>query len=234
MEAEKKGLKGLILGATGSTGRDLVRELLGSPEWSEVTVIVRRVLEEWTKLNPEQAAKLKIVTVPSLDELEDIKKWEYKGYNSLFCCLGGQTGKDGKAMFVKSDYTYPVLGGKIAKANNIPHYSLISSIGADKSSWFLYPKTKGQAEDTLTKEGLPYLTIHRPGLIENRDNDKRLKEKIAGLIPFMPKISSKDIGKTLRLEAEQLHLRGPDGRRPVLIYENKNMLNLLKNKTFLK
>ena len=40
-----------------------------------------------------EAQKLKIMIVPSLDDLVDIKKWEFKGYDSFFSCLGSEVGK---------------------------------------------------------------------------------------------------------------------------------------------
>jgi len=43
-------LKAFILGASGAIGRELVDELVKSKNWSQVTVVVRRKLEEWDKL----------------------------------------------------------------------------------------------------------------------------------------------------------------------------------------
>jgi hypothetical protein len=53
----------------------------------------------------------------------------------------------------------------IALKNGIPHYLLVSSIGADEKSWFLYPRTKGEVERDLRAKKLPLLTIFRPGLL---------------------------------------------------------------------
>lgn len=38
-----------MVGATGATGRETVIELIESPIWVEVVVIVRRTLDEWDK-----------------------------------------------------------------------------------------------------------------------------------------------------------------------------------------
>lgn len=233
MEGKNQGLKALILGASGASGRDLVHELISSPNWSEVTVIVRRVLDEWKKLPENQAEKLKIITSTNLDELADTKKWNFKGYNTVFCCLGTKV-KEGKELFRKVDYTYPINGGQIAKENDIPHYSLVSSAGADKKSMFLYVRTKGETEEGLANLGLPYLSILRPGVILNRVNDDRFGEKCLKYIPFMPKIDIKDLAKVLRIEAEEIHFkRATDSqfsRKPVVVYENKALLEILKGK----
>jgi hypothetical protein len=54
-------------------------------------------------------------------------------------------------MFVKIDKIYPLWIANILKANStdsshsdIRHYSLVSSVGSNPNSWFLYPRTKGQ------------------------------------------------------------------------------------------
>lgn len=108
-----------------------------------------------------------------MDELQDTNKWKYEGVDSVFCCLGSQT-KHGDETFIKIDKTYPIQIADIAKRNGIKHYSLVSAMGADKSSWFLYPRTKGEVEAELSKKGLPVLSIFRPGLLKNRSDARFL------------------------------------------------------------
>jgi oxidoreductase len=56
----------------------------------------------------------------------------------------------------------------ISVISGIPHYLLVSSIGADSKAWFLYPRTKGEVENELKAKKLPLLSILRPGLLEER------------------------------------------------------------------
>jgi oxidoreductase len=63
-------------------------------------------------------------------------------------------------------------------------------MGSDASSWFLYPKTKGEVENELKNKKLNLLSILKPGLLRNR-RDARTVEKIFGLIPFAPGIEAK-------------------------------------------
>jgi len=131
---------------------------------------------------------------------------------------------------VKVDYTYPLNGGQLAKHYNIPHYSLVSSVGADKSSFFLYPKTKGQVEDALSKLQLNNLSIYRPGQILNRENgEKRFGETLLKFVPFFPRIESKDLAKALRIEAENTHAKNLTNQKAI-IFENKDILNILNPK----
>jgi len=218
-------LKAFILGSTGAIGRELVDELVKSANWSEITVVVRRKLEEWGKFSDQEKSKLKIILKDNLDSLEDPSQWNLTGYNTLFCCLGTQV-KVGKEQFIKVDYTYPLEGGKLAAHFKIPHYSLVSSAGADPKSCFLYTKTKGQLEEALKGLKLPQLSILQPGFLLNRRNDDRIAEKIFGVMPFIPKIESRDVARVLRIEAE-LQAKTPNENTAVT-YSNKDLHNIVK------
>ena len=71
---------------------------------------------------------------------------------------------------------------------------MLSSYGAKASSWFLYPRTKGEVERDVAKLGYQYLAIHQPGLLLNRDNDARFVEKVFSAIPIGPRIEAADLG----------------------------------------
>jgi len=229
METATK-LKAFILGGSGAIGRELIDELVKSKNWNEVTVVVRRKLEEWDKLSEEEKSKLKIILKENLDSLEDISQWDLNGYNSVFCCLGTTKAKAGKEGFIKVDYTYPLYGGKLAAHFKVPHFSIVSSAGANSKSWFFYPKTKGQIEEALKGLNLPHLSILQPGLLLNRQNDYRFGESVAKIIPFMPKIESRDVARALRIEAE-LQAKTPNPETAVT-YSNKDLIHIVKNGTY--
>ena len=79
----------IVIGATGAVGRELVDILLSSKNYTKITIFVRRIIDRWTKLTPEQSSKLNIVKVENLDflgepkeELE--KRFEGTKYDVLF------------------------------------------------------------------------------------------------------------------------------------------------------
>ncbi|KAM3143761.1 hypothetical protein pb186bvf_004037, partial [Paramecium bursaria] len=193
-QMDQTGLKALIIGATGAIGRELITELIASPKWSEINVIVRRQLPQWQLYDPVLQKKLKVIQVENMDELQNTEKWKFQDINTFFCLLGSRT-KEGEALFTKVDYHYPVYGAEIAKKNNIPHYSLLTSVGADKSSMFLYIRVKGQVEEAIKSHKFLRTSIFRPGLLMNRDNDDRWIEKVAAYVPFLSKIQSRDLAK---------------------------------------
>mmetsp|Transcript_12365 Transcript_12365/g.14206 ORF Transcript_12365/g.14206 Transcript_12365/m.14206 type:complete len:247 (+) Transcript_12365:16-756(+) len=244
VETARKGLKALVFGASGATGREVVSELLASSAWDQVTVVVRKKIDRWETLPEDQAKKLNITYCEDFGQLSDLSKWQMPGFDSCFCCLGTQGSKYGKKVFYQVDHDYTMYTAKIAQASKIPHYSIVSSGAANAKSWAYYLKVKGQTENEIIDLKMPITSILRPGLLVNRDNDKRFVEKLLSWVPFIPKCDSSDVGRVARIEAEMRHdptqsealnsklkikNKGSEGAA-VYFYENSDMLNLLKAK----
>ena len=70
----------------------------------------------------------------NFDNLASLEE-ELKGYDSFLCTLGSRT-KMGKEEFYKVDFTYPLEFAKLAQKVNAHHYGLLTSMGANSSSWF--------------------------------------------------------------------------------------------------
>lgn len=71
---------------------------------------------------------------------------------------------------------------------------------------YLYSEIKGKIENAVKNLNFGFTSIFRPGFIENRDNDKRFVETIAGFIPFFPKVDAKDLARAIRIEAENMRI----------------------------
>ena len=110
----------------------------------------------------------------------------------LYCCLGSRVGR-GKDEFLKVDYQYPVDFANLAKQLDAKVYFLVSSSGSKANSCNLYLKTKGKVEMDIKQLELKHLVIMKPGLLLDRDNDYRLGEKIASWVPFIPKVTWKEV-----------------------------------------
>ncbi|HBR21261.1 MAG TPA: NAD-dependent dehydratase [Nitrospiraceae bacterium] len=74
-----------------------------------------------------------------------------------------------------------------AKMAGVKHFFYQSALGADKSSWSGYLRTKAEAEEIVASSGIPF-TIFRPSLIIGKWDGftKRLKDliKISPVIPI--------------------------------------------------
>ena len=194
--------KVLIFGASGAVGRELVDYFLNSKDYSKITVIVRRKIERWEKINQD---KLNIILVDSLDFLIDnlskIKDYipDIETYNSVINTLGGRV-KIGEEEFRKIEYTYVLKSLEICEKYNIPHFSFCSSNKADKNSSFLLWRVKGETEEEFKKrKSIKKISVFHPGLLLDRDNDERFGEGLAKWIPFISKISVKDVAKAIFL-----------------------------------
>jgi oxidoreductase len=233
--SEEKGilqLKAIVIGPTGAVGRELTDFLLNSEHFSKVTVLARRKIERWNSLSEEKAKKFNFIQVENLEilnkESQFLKDELFSGesdYDSLFCCLGSRTGK-GKEEFIKVDYDYVVYSAILCEKFLIPHFSVVSSGGADPKSWFLYMKTKGRADEECLRRNITSKNIFRPGLIMDRDNDDRTGEKILSWVPFIPKITSTDLARAIYNNSVLYH-RDYKGKQQALVITHKEILNLV-------
>lgn len=228
---EHKKIKAIVIGATGAVGRQLVDELLKSPEYELITVFVRRTIDRWEKLKPEEKEKLKIEKEEDLNFLgnnkeELSKKLKGINYDVLFNCLGSRVGR-GEEEFRKVDYTYVVQSCEVCEKMGIPHFSLCSSGRANKDSWFLFMRVKGDSEEEIKKKAVQYKTIIKPGVLLNRDNDDRLGEGVASYIPFIDKIDVKDVAKAMMLD--DLHFQNTKSKnQETSLINNSQIFDMIK------
>ena len=178
----------LIIGATGSTGRCLVNEILQSEEFSELIIVHHR---KTTFSDLEKVTEIVVDFDQLQDELSGVSAVDY-----VFCTIGTTIKKAGsKEAFVKVDFDYVVALGCWAIKKNVKSFTVISSIGAKNNSPFLYVKTKGKMEVELKNMQFPTLNIMRPSVLhdENR-NERRVGEQVMVkvmnvLTTFFPKSS---------------------------------------------
>ena len=193
----------IVFGANGAVGRELIDYLLKSNKYSKITIIVRKKIDKWNTYSNDEKSILNIIELESLDFLiNDLKQIEnlipnIKLYNSIFSTLGSRV-KKGKEEFNKVEKLYTIQILKICEEYFIQHFSYISSSKANKNSFFMLWKIKGETEEELEKiNSIPLISIFRPGLLKERDNDKRLGESLVDFVPFFTKIKVKDVAKAM-------------------------------------
>ena len=225
--------KVLIFGASGAVGRELVDYFLNSKDYSKITVIVRRKIERWEKINQD---KLNIILVDSLDFLIDnlnkIKDYipDIETYNSVINTLGGRV-KNGEEEFRKIEYTYVLKSLEICEKYNIPHFSFCSSNKADKNSSFLLWRVKEETEEEFKKrKSIKKISVFHPGLLLDRDNDERFGEGLARWIPFISKISVKDVAKAIFLLDLKFNSNKLDNDVAYEVIENDEMIKISQEK----
>ncbi|XP_071975033.1 oxidoreductase HTATIP2 isoform X2 [Engystomops pustulosus] len=148
-----------ILGASGETGKELLKQIVQSQLYSKVTVIGRRQLnfedEAYKDVNQE------VVDFEKLDEFSSA----FHGHDVGFCCLGTTKAKSGEAGFIRVDHDYVLKSAQLAKAGGCQHFNLESSKGANKCSSFLYLRVKGEVEAEVEELGFERFSIFRPAVL---------------------------------------------------------------------
>ena len=224
-------LNAIVIGATGAVGRELVDYLLSNSNYNKISIFVRRIIDRWIDLPQDKKQKLNIIEVENLDCLgneNEIKSLlnDNLQYDVLFNVLGSRVGK-GEEEFKKVDYTYVINSSELCEKLNISHFSHCSSMGTNKNSWFLYLRIKGEAEEEELKKNINYITIFRPGMLLNRDNDYRIGESFASWIPFTPKVDVKVLARAMYLN--DIHYQLSDKKREKMRIENDEILKIVEN-----
>ena len=174
-----KNRTAVVAGASGLVGSHLLHELLLCPEYSQVTVLVRKRMSR-------AATKLKQVVV-DFDKLEDA--FSSMEATDAFCCLGTTRKKAGSAAaFRKVDFTAVLSFAALAQRAGTKQFLLVSSSGAYDKSPFLYPRTKGEAEAAVSMLPFTGVQILRPSLLMGERAESRPAERLAqnALRPLLP------------------------------------------------
>ncbi len=171
----------IVVGATGLVGSNLVALLLKDTRFDKVKLFVRKSMNL-----PSDKLEEHIVDFDETDKWKKLITGDV-----LYSAMGTTLRKAGsKDAQYKIDYTYQYQVARIAAANNVRQYVLVSSAGANPDSGIFYSKMKGELERDIKK--LPFETIHivRPGMLAGDRAEIRTGEqigigimKIVGAIP---------------------------------------------------
>lgn len=160
----------IILGASGASGGEVLRLLLNDSRYEKVKLFSRSSINNKNSKIEEY--------IIDLFELE--KHAEAFTADEVYCCIGTTKAKTpDKKTYHKIDYGIPVTAAKLAKANKIPVFIVISAIGADADSSIFYSRTKGEMQDDVLGANIPTTYILQPSLIVAERNDSRIMEKLA-------------------------------------------------------
>lgn len=164
-----KDLTALVIGATGATGKELVKLLLEDESFASVKIFIRKEID----LTHQKLEKHLVDFERSADWKNDLRG------DVLFSALGTTLKQAGsEAAQYKVDFTYQFETAKAAADGGVENYVLVSSTGADSKSFFFYPRMKGELEETVKTLGFQRIHIFQPGILDRNGNDQRPMENL--------------------------------------------------------
>lgn len=163
------GLTALVIGATGATGSELVKQLIEDNQYNSVVVFSRR---------PLNFTHVKLTC--HIVDFDNPQLWAHlvKG-DVLFSALATTLKQAGsKTAQYKIDFTYQYQTAATAASNGVAKYVLVSAMGANANSDFFYPRIKGELDNAVA--ALPFKQIHifRPGFLLRQPDKIRPMEKV--------------------------------------------------------
>jgi len=165
------GLTAILAGATGLVGGECLERLLASKRYSRVIVVTRRELADAARRD-----KLRQLIV-DFDRLGEVST-RLRG-DHVFCALGTTIRKAGsQARFRAVDLEYPLRLAQLALEQGARHFSVVSALGASRTSPFFYSRVKGEMEQGLRQMGWPSLAILRPSVIAGERAESRPLERV--------------------------------------------------------
>ena len=162
-------MKALVAGATGQTGRNIVKQLVQKD--IPVRALVRN-LEQAKQILPTEA-ELVVGDVLKPKSLQAA----LTGCTVLLCATGASPSLDPTGPY-QIDFQGTKNLVNASKTEGIEHFVIVSSLCVSKffhplNLFWLILYWKKQAEDYIQQSGLTY-TIVRPGGLKNEDNADRI------------------------------------------------------------
>ena len=172
---------GVIIGATGAVGREIVNKILSGEYYDRIYILGRSSI---SKLPDDSRLAKIIIDFDNIDFDMDILE-----NADVFASLGTTIKIAGtKENQRKIDVDYTVNFAKLCEEKT-RSFNVVSAIGANSKSKNFYNSLKGELEDALKELNLGVLRIFQPSLLISKREDGRFLEelfiKVSPLFKFL-------------------------------------------------
>jgi uncharacterized protein YbjT (DUF2867 family) len=200
----------LILGASGSVGNALVRELIRNGSFAPIVTLVRRSQPDQVAMARDAAVDLRETLVPGMDPAgleaattEAIRSLQGNVVGLSVLGIGAGTAKltidEHRAVDVQLNAAF---ARGLAASGRVTHLAFMSAAGADPTAaatgsgaagMARYARVKGEAEEAVKASGLAVVSIFRPAMIIGSQHTPWLLEKVLPAFSFMTPAKYKSI-----------------------------------------
>jgi uncharacterized protein YbjT (DUF2867 family) len=194
----------VVLGASGSVGNALIKELMRDGAFKEIVTLVRRSQPEQVAMGAREAlvpvmdpASVEAATKEAIGSLEG----EVVGLSVLG--VGAGTGKLTIAEHRAVDVELNAAFARGLKASGrVKHLAFMSAAGADPTAsesgsgaagMARYARVKGEAEEAAKRDGPAVVSIFRPAMIIGSQHTPWVLEKVVPVFSFMTPAKYKSI-----------------------------------------
>ena len=161
------GKKAIVAGASGLIGGHLLEILLEADTYNEVLILVRK------KIDFTHPKLTQLIT--DFDQIENHSP-SITG-DAVFSCLGTTRSKTpDRNEYYRIDHDYPLRLAKMAKANGVKQFHLVSSIGANPNSGTFYIRLKGETERDISALNFYSSFMYEPSMLTGREYETRYGE----------------------------------------------------------
>jgi uncharacterized protein YbjT (DUF2867 family) len=160
-------------------GAELLTLLNEDGRYSHIVSLVRR------DVVPGRRTENRVVS------FEDLDRYTLPEVDDAYCCLGTTRRTAGSdAAFRRVDLDYVLTYARAVQRAGAVRFLLVSAMGANAQSRFLYARVKGEAEAAVSALGFSVAGIARPSLLTGHRAEARRGEAAARLAsrlvtPFM-------------------------------------------------
>ncbi|HXJ19398.1 MAG TPA: NAD(P)H-binding protein [Polyangia bacterium] len=192
----------VVLGASGSVGNALIKELLRAGSLAPIVTLVRRSQPDQVAMAHGAGVELRETIVPAMDPAsleaataESIRSLGGDAVGFSVLGVGAGTAKLTIDQHRAVDVQLNAAFARALKASGrVKHLAFMSAAGADPTAaaagsgapgMARYARVKGEAEEAVKESGPAVVSIFRPGMIIGSQHTPWLLEKLLPLFSFV-------------------------------------------------
>lgn len=233
----------VVLGASGSVGTALIKELIRNGAFNPIITLVRRPQPALVAMARGGGIELREILVPSMNPAsveastqEAIRSLSIDVVGLSVLGIGAETAKltidEHRAIDVHLNAAF---ARGLKASGRVKHLAFMSAVGSDAKAsesgsgaagMARYARVKGESEEAVKRDGPPVVSIFRPAMIIGSQHTPWILEKVLPLFSFLTpakykSISVEQIAKAMVKTSETIPAKSEIYHYPEMIALNQ-------------